>query len=64
MSIYRPEGKEGEDTEPVVYATCTDKSIREIKTITDKKDSSSNPKAKETGQYTEGTTYNQVITSF
>ena len=30
VSIYRPEG---ENCEPVVFATCTDKSSREIKTV-------------------------------
>lgn len=61
VAIYRPEG---EDCEPVVYATCTDKSIREIKTIAVKSGESATLKAKESGRYEEGTNYNQVLTSF
>jgi WD40 repeat protein len=34
VSIFRPEPKEGEDCEPIVYCTVnSDKSIREIKTL-------------------------------
>lgn len=62
VAIYRPDG---DDPEPVVYATCTDKSIREIKTFIDKKEPGAPIRAKDTGRfYEEGTTYNQVLTSF
>jgi len=61
VAIYRPDG---DDPDPVVYATCTDKSVREIKTTTTKKETTTTIAARESASYTEGTTYNQVLTSF
>jgi len=64
VTVYHPEPTETDKgSEPCVYATCTDKSIRKIKTITEKKDAQNNWKSKEVGRYEEGTRYNQVIMS-
>lgn len=57
VAIYRPD----EDPDPIVYATCTDKTIREIKTVTDAKEKTVSSKL--IGQY-EGESFNQVLTSF
>lgn len=55
VSIYRPDNRE--DCEPIVYATCTDKSLREIKTISVKSGETITLKAKEIGRYEDVVNY-------
>jgi len=65
VTVYHPEPSETDKAaEPCVFATCTDKSVRKIKTVTEKKDAVYTSKAKEVGRYyEEGTKYNQVVMS-
>lgn len=65
VAIYRPTMEKDDDFEPVVYASCSDKSIREIKTYADKKDQPSHRNWRESGRYEDQTTiFSQVLTSF
>lgn len=64
VAVYRPTTEKDDDFEPVVYASCSDKSIREIKTFADKKDNQYSRSYRETGRYEEGTTFSQLLTSY
>lgn len=63
VAIYRPDDLESH-FQPIVYATSTDKTIRELKTIVQGSGETVQLKVKESQRFEEQTTFNQVLCTF
>lgn len=63
VAIYRPDDVESH-FQPVVYATSTDKTIRELKTLVQGSGETVQLKVKESQRFEEQTTFSQVLCSF